>query len=658
MDPITTFLTDYSHIISLVNGLAFFVIGLSVALESEELSAPKLAGPLRMLAGYGFMAALANWLRVFVLTQMQPAPSSNALFLQVARLLCLVLAGIFLLRFATQLIASTNRRYRWVRWGLPVVCVAYALAIASISVAPDALQGDWVSAADVSARYLLLLPGLALAAFGLWSEHRDALRMGLRRIAGASLGASLSFGVKAVASGVVAFPVHGFSQSLPPAAVLAISASRTLASIATAFFVVRIVRALEIERNRQLNVALEQRLQAQQEALAAQRQVQSEVERWASQLEDLVDSIASAMSSATVLEEILDVSLSQVLKLTGFDAGDILLVQAGEPELRLIRQVGLSVEAQECRVRLWLNTKAARDIQASRETVVVCSLLEDPSVAGSPCLEAGFRWLVSVLLTCRGKRLGIMSLLGKSETTPQTNELRMLAAIGQQIGVAIENSRLYEQAQSVAALEERERLGRELHDGLAQVLGYLHLKSHSAAGLLSSGQLAAAQGELGEMHEVAQEAVRNVRGSILGLRTAVAPGTGIIPTLAEYVRRFGQQSGISTEVVIGDDVTMEFGPAAEIQLLRIVQEALTNARRHSRATRAWVKLEADGDVAVISIEDDGQGFGPESIDQDGHYGLHTMRERAEGVGGDLQILTEIGRGTSVIVRLPLRPRRG
>ncbi|MCJ7551238.1 MAG: hypothetical protein MUQ30_16310, partial [Anaerolineae bacterium] len=336
MDSISTFLTDYSHFISLVNGLAFFVLGLSVALESEGLSSPKLAGPLRMLSGYGFMAALANWLRMFMLTQSQPAPSSNALFLQVARLLSLLLAGTFLLGFATQLIAGTHRRYRWVRWGLPVVCVLYAVAVASISVAPDALRGEWVSAADVYARYLLLLPGLALATLGLWSQHRDSLMMGLPRIAGASLGASLSFGVKAIASGVVAFPVHGFSQSLPPAAVLAISASRTLASIAIAFFVVRILRALEIERNRQLNVALEQRVQAQQEALAAQRQVHSEVERWARQLEDLVDGVASAMSKATSLEEILDVSLGQVLQLTGFDAGEILLAQEGESELQLI----------------------------------------------------------------------------------------------------------------------------------------------------------------------------------------------------------------------------------------------------------------------------------------------------------------------------------
>ncbi len=610
-----------------------------------------------MLAGYGFMAAMAKWLRMFMLTPGQPTPSSSTLLLQVARLLCYVLAATFLLRFATQLIAGTNRRYRWVSWGLPAMWVLYALAVTSIFVAPDSLNGDWVSAADVYARHLLLFPGLALATLGLWGEHRSSLRMGLPRIAGDTLGASIACGMKAIASGLVTIPILGSPQSLSPGAVLAISASRTFASVAIAFFVVRILRAVEIERNEQLDVAVEQRFQAQQETLATQRQANSEVERWARQLEDLVDSIASAMSKAAVLEEVLDVSLSQVLELTRFDAGDILLVQAGESELQLITQSGLSMEAQECRMCLRPDAKASAEMQASGKTVVVWNLLEDSSQACSPCLQAGFRCLVSVFLTCRGNLLGMMNLLGKSHDVPQAHELRMLSAIGQQIGVAIEHARLYEQAQSMAAMEERERLSRELHDGLAQVLGYLHLKSHAVAGLLSSGQLAAAQTELGEMQDVAREAHRNVRGSILDLRTTITPGAGIIPALAEHIRRFSQQSGISTEWVIGDGAAIEFGPVAEIQLLCIVQEALTNTRKHSGASRAWVRLEVDGELAVINIEDDGCGFDPGRVGQDGHFGVQTMRERAEGVGGTLQILTEIGHGTSVIVRLPFSHRR-
>ena len=113
-------------------------------------------------------------------------------------------------------------------------------------------------------------------------------------------------------------------------------------------------------------------------------------------------------------------------------------------------------------------------------------------------------------------------------------------------------------------------------------------------------------------------------------------------------------------MVIGDDVMMEFAPVAEIQLLRIIQEALTNIRKHSQASRAWVRFEADAEGAVITVEDDGRGFDPSRMGQDGqeHFGLQTMRERAESVGGDLQISTQPGQGTRLTVQLPLSRRGG
>jgi signal transduction histidine kinase len=262
-----------------------------------------------------------------------------------------------------------------------------------------------------------------------------------------------------------------------------------------------------------------------------------------------------------------------------------------------------------------------------------------------------------VPLKSKDRVLGVITMASKGRRPFSPQEVTILTAIGQQIGVAIENARLYEQVQSMAALEERGRIGRELHDGLAQVLGYLHLQSRAAEGLLSSGQIAQAQAELQEMQEVAQEAYGDVRESILGLRTAITPGAGLIPTLTEYLDKFSQQSGINARLVIGDDAEMKFTPAAEIQLLRIVQEALANVRKHSQASRAWVRFEADEAGAVITIEDDGQGFDPSRIWQDrqGHFGLQTMRERVESVGGELRFDSQPGQGTRVVIRVPLAP---
>jgi signal transduction histidine kinase len=298
-----------------------------------------------------------------------------------------------------------------------------------------------------------------------------------------------------------------------------------------------------------------------------------------------------------------------------------------------------------------LTGRAAR----SEVPIVVENVSEDPRLTRMVIKEEGFQFQVSVPLKSKDRVLGVITMASKGRRPISPQEVIILTAIGQQIGVAIENARLYEQVQSIAALEERDRIGRELHDGLAQVLGYLHLKSKAAEELLSSGQAAQAQAELREMQEVAQEAYGDVRESILGLRTTITPGEGFIPVLTEYLDKFSQQSGISARLVMGDDADMKFAPAAEIQLLRIVQEALTNVRKHSQASRVWVRFEADGDEAVITVEDDGRGFDPSRIGQDGqeHFGLQTMKERAESVGGDLDVSTRSGKGTRVIVRLPL-----
>jgi signal transduction histidine kinase len=544
-----------------------------------------------------------------------------------------------------------------VLWALPVLGVLYLLSLVAILVSPGALQRDWVSAADVSARYFLLLPGQLLAALGLWSEFRDSLRLGLPRIGYNALGASVSFGQKLITSGLAAFPVFGSPQSLPPPAVIGLFASRTLGSVAIAFFVARYLRALEIERNRQFDLAVEEQLLARQDTLAAQQRMYTEMQRWARQFEHVVDSIASASSRAAQLDDILDMALDQVLELTEYDVGKILLMRPEQSTPELISRRGPALGAPDCTTCLELGMETLKAIQPSRESVLVWNLLEDQHFTCRPCLEAGFRSLVSVLLTCGGNLLGTMNLLSKSETLPQAPTLRMLSVIGRQIGLAVEHARLYEQGRNIATLEERVRLGRELHDGLAQVLGYLHLKIHSAADLLSSDDVAASRADLSEMHEVTQQALRDVRGSILGLRTTISPD-GIIPALSEYVRRFSQQSGIETQLVTGNAAEIEFGPTAEIQLLRIVQEALANTRKHAWASRAWVRFEANGELATITIEDDGRGFDPERAGQEGHYGVHTMRERAESVGGELQITTGAGQGTKVLVRLPYRRQRG
>jgi signal transduction histidine kinase len=131
---------------------------------------------------------------------------------------------------------------------------------------------------------------------------------------------------------------------------------------------------------------------------------------------------------------------------------------------------------------------------------------------------------------------------------------------------------------------------------------------------------------------------------------------GLIPCLTEYLHDFSQQNEITVDLQIGDDRAIGFTPDVEVQLVRIIQEALANIRKHAEVTRGVVRFDVDGDHCYVTIRDDGRGFEPGRNLKEGsrHFGLRGMRERAEGIGGKLEIDTAPGRGTKVIVRLPLQ----
>lgn len=230
-------------------------------------------------------------------------------------------------------------------------------------------------------------------------------------------------------------------------------------------------------------------------------------------------------------------------------------------------------------------------------------------------------------------------------------EMRTLSAMADLAAIEVEKGRLMERDRLVAVLEERERLAREMHDSLAQVLGFLHLKTESARASLNAGDVDKAEGVLAETSTVAREAYVDVREAILGLREAVSQPRGFVDSLRAYTEKFSQQAGIPTRLETNVSGTLVLAPEAEVQLMRVVQEALTNVRKHAGAGKASVSLQQQ-DGLRITIEDDGKGFDPATLDEDrDHFGLFTMRERVERVGGRFEIDSVAGRGTRVCVIL-------
>jgi PAS domain S-box-containing protein len=208
----------------------------------------------------------------------------------------------------------------------------------------------------------------------------------------------------------------------------------------------------------------------------------------------------------------------------------------------------------------------------------------------------------------------------------------------------------------VATTQERERLARELHDSLGQVLAAARLQAGSARLLLARGEIAQTDECLERLASMTTDAEADVREYLLGARTGFAPGLSFFALLREYMQRFGRQYDLEVELAVPAQLEARgLEPAVEVQLLRIVQEALSNVRKHARAQSAQVSFSASDAAVQVAIADDGHGFDPSSAaaaQADG-FGLQSMRERAEALGGRLEVTSQPSSGTRVLVTVPV-----
>jgi signal transduction histidine kinase len=207
-----------------------------------------------------------------------------------------------------------------------------------------------------------------------------------------------------------------------------------------------------------------------------------------------------------------------------------------------------------------------------------------------------------------------------------------------------------------AVMEERQRLARELHDSTAQILGYVRNKATAVRLLIKQNKMPSAIAELRQLDEAAGNVFADLRQAILDLKTDIGEGQNIDSVLTEYVHSFERYSDIPTQVINEGAGEIQVPPGSDFQLLRIVQEALANVRKHAGATRATVTLEVDKQkTLIITIRDDGVGFNPADsfAERKPHFGLETMSERASAVGASFEIISKAGLGTQVIVKLPL-----
>lgn len=206
----------------------------------------------------------------------------------------------------------------------------------------------------------------------------------------------------------------------------------------------------------------------------------------------------------------------------------------------------------------------------------------------------------------------------------------------------------------LATLQERERIAQELHDTLAQELALLQIKLSEVESAVPPDAAASMRRTLQDMRKIVERAYDEVRQAIFGLHIMVSKSLGLIPTLTEYLHDYSEMTKIPVALKVSRPEATRFAPHVEVQLIRIVHEALTNMFKHAQAHKAAVSFEVNDGYGEIVVEDDGRGFLPQPSPNNAlHFGLRTMQERAEAVGGKLKIDSVPGKGTKVVVYLPL-----
>jgi len=369
----------------------------------------------------------------------------------------------------------------------------------------------------------------------------------------------------------------------------------------------------------------------------------------------VLNAVARGLNRSVSLGEALRFALSRVAELLDLRTGWIWLQDApsAEPYLAAAQNLPPAL-ADDPRLMdgsgycYCLDTYKKGDLEgAANVNVLTCSRLKG-LVDGTD----GLRYHASIPLYAGKEKLGVMNLASPQWRELSPEDLQLLYTVGDLLSIAVERARLFARSAEVGAVEERNRLAREIHDTLAQGLTATALQLESAEAYLKSGEEPEkAREPLRRALSLTRANLDEARRSVLDLRAAPLEGRSLPEALRALVDRWEAETGVAARFKAVNPAR-PLPPRVEAALYRICGEALTNVARHAGAYRVTVRLVSTPERVRLAVEDDGRGFDPDAVPQDRH-GLVGMQERAGALGGGLVVESRPGAGTKVEATMPL-----
>jgi signal transduction histidine kinase len=409
--------------------------------------------------------------------------------------------------------------------------------------------------------------------------------------------------------------------------------------------------------------ALLSKLEALEQEIAQLRQENATARERIAVLQVLHD-VARSLSSELNLEPLLQMILATAVQVVGASAGSLLLLDLETDELvfKVIEKGGgVALEG----TRMPADKGIAGWVVTHRQPLIVDDVNRDDRYYRDIAQGYDFTTtsLLCVPMIAKGQVIGVLQMLNKDPGKYFTMvDQEILTTFAAQSGVAIENARLYqslrEERDRIIAVEEdvRRRLARDLHDGPTQMLAAIIMSANFVQQAIAHNSLEHALQELEEMLPVAEKALRQVRSLLFDLRPVILETQGLVPALQSYAQRLRETEGLNVVLSVGGEFD-RLSHNAEVAIFSVVQEAITNAKKHAGASRINIEVTSDNDNLVVVVRDNGVGFDTKAVaaryEERGSLGMLNMKERAEIVEGTLSISSQPGQGTTITLRLPL-----